>query len=90
MQNMENYEICFNCSGIFLKHELYRDWDSYCAGLFPVDKKNERMHNLSLFIERETLWRCLACRMIIGSNLIGRKLETIDENKVFLDEPSDN
>ena len=60
MPNMENYEICFDCRRLFFKHELYRDWDSYCAGLFPVDKNNERMYNLSLFIQRETLWRCPA------------------------------
>jgi hypothetical protein len=86
-QNIENYEICFDCMRLFLKHELYRDWDSYYAGLFYADKYNERMYNFTILIQRDSLWRCPACRPFISSNLIGRRLEPIDENKIFVDYP---
>ena len=85
MQTIANYEICWKCKRPFSKQELYKEWDSYYAGLFNVDKENKNMCELSEIIERNSLWRCVLCRPFVSSNLIGKKLERIDEYEEFTD-----
>jgi hypothetical protein len=85
MQALANFEICFECKTAFPKQTLYKDWDSYYAGLFNADKENKNMYALSQLIQRDSLWRCRTCRPFVSSNLIGKKLEKIDEREVFTD-----
>ena len=85
MQTIANYEICYECKRTFPKQELYGNWDLYCDGLFHADENNERMCELSQIIQRSSLWRCVNCRPFTSSNLIGKKLERIDEEEEFTD-----
>jgi hypothetical protein len=85
MQTIANYEICFDCRKTHSKQELYKDWESYSDGLFHADEENERMYELSQLIQRSSLWRCVSCRPFTSSNLIGKKLERIDEYEEFTD-----
>ena len=85
MQTIANFEVCFDCRKGFRKQELYKNWDSYYAGLFHADKENERMNKFSEMVERNSLWRCVNCRPFVSSTLIGKKLERIDEREEFTD-----